>query len=384
MAIADNPDGDYELIADIDLSGEDWIPVPFRGKLNGNGCTIYNITINELEKEPPIIAHNANNLTYWNTNFAGFFSRLEGAEVSNLNLLGAEVRIDCKDNAFAGILAGYSQNSDIKNCSVSGRVYLKSTRILLGVGGLLGYGNANVTGCKIDSELVFETNWREFPNFCEEYLGGIVANGSGNLKDNHVRVRGFATIHGFAHNGGIAGIYRDHDANRRAKNAYVIENNEIDAEINFFEHTQGRHAFCNLIWGERAGANVTVKDNIELHYVRNEFFNYNVVLSPEKCENPEYKVVIVNPNGDFFGFTEHTCLLCGYSYRSDYFSQADYDAENTVSESDKRSADREVSGIKIDLGFLEKREVKMFLLVNLGFIIIVMLISSSFSRRRRY
>ena len=41
LAVADDPDGNYLLTADIDMAGIDWKPIPFRGFFDGAGHTLY-------------------------------------------------------------------------------------------------------------------------------------------------------------------------------------------------------------------------------------------------------------------------------------------------------------------------------------------------------
>jgi hypothetical protein len=326
-AIAKNPEGDYVLMADIDLSASPWKPIPFKGTLEGNGHTIYNVTVNQIEDAAPLVAHNANDRAYWNSYFTGFFSRLSGAKVSNLNILGANVHIETTHTVSVGILAGYADNAEIIDCNIQGRAYLESTKILLGIGGVVGYGNANISGCTTDTELVFVTDWRNYPNFCEEYMGGLIANGSGNLSNNHVKLRGWATIHGFAHNGGLVGLFREHNEKRRSRNRYVIENNEIDAEFHFFEHTRGRHAYCKLLWGEKNQAQMTEKNNKELNFVKDESFDYKAVLLPEKCAAPVYITTKKELTAAAFGYSEHVCTTCAYTYRDSYISPEKYMTE---------------------------------------------------------
>ena len=42
--IADNPAGSYRLDADIDMSGVNWVPFTFSGKLDGNGHASLNLS----------------------------------------------------------------------------------------------------------------------------------------------------------------------------------------------------------------------------------------------------------------------------------------------------------------------------------------------------
>lgn len=142
-------DGKYILMGDIDLAGETWTPIgslndPFTGEFNGNGYTISNLLLNNNTK-----------------NYYGFFGRIEGAKISDVGFENANVT----GMMWVGILAGYSYNSSITNCYVTGDVSgYSDTGALVGdnihnstidscysiasvtgdsyrVGGLVGYNN---------------------------------------------------------------------------------------------------------------------------------------------------------------------------------------------------------------------------------------------------
>ena len=136
-AIAQNPAGHYVLVSDIDLAGGDWTPIPFSGTLDGAGHTILNLHVTGTQGSRT--TYDGNDKPY-TSSFAGLFSELTGAQISDLNLLGAFVEIENSDNAFAGLLAGYIEDSTVRNCSVSGRVHMATYAIDAGIGGIAGYG----------------------------------------------------------------------------------------------------------------------------------------------------------------------------------------------------------------------------------------------------
>ena len=45
---------------------------------------------------------------------------------------------------------------------------------------------------------------------------------------------------------------------------------------------------------------------------------YSAAVKPEKCAEPSYTDTVVTGNCDTFGYTEHTCAVCGYSYRDTF------------------------------------------------------------------
>lgn len=113
----------YQLIADIDLSGEEWIPLgtlsqPFLGHFNGNNHTISNFVITE------------------NHSFNGLFGYLEG-DVYNLNIIGFDFQISDDFIINAGGLAGMSLGS-IHHVSVDGQMTLSANGFNVYAGLLIG------------------------------------------------------------------------------------------------------------------------------------------------------------------------------------------------------------------------------------------------------
>lgn len=94
--------------SDIDLKGIDWQPIgqtgkpEFRGVIEGNGYTIYNLTINQDFEIPG--------------NGAGFIGWTNhGATVRNLNFENANVT----GSHYVGVVCGYHQLGEISNCKVN-------------------------------------------------------------------------------------------------------------------------------------------------------------------------------------------------------------------------------------------------------------------------
>lgn len=102
---------------DIDLDNRSWPSFDFRGKLNGNGCTISNLKITKTDAN------------------LGLFSTLYG-EVKNLNIVG--VNIQAKGTSNVGAIAGLVYETGvIKDCTVT----IKNGSIIWGnnnVGGIAG------------------------------------------------------------------------------------------------------------------------------------------------------------------------------------------------------------------------------------------------------
>lgn len=111
--ISNNPEGNYILMADIDLSGTKqggdldtgygWQPIKkFSGILNGNGYRIKNMTI---YGNPP-------------SQKVGLFSEISGT-VQNLGMENVDIHPSGNVNCIGGI-AGYIDGATIKNCYVTG------------------------------------------------------------------------------------------------------------------------------------------------------------------------------------------------------------------------------------------------------------------------
>ena len=170
-AIADNPGGSYILTGNIDMKGIDWTPLSFSGRLDGDGYTIYNLSVTAPGPDSALTYDG--NLKEYETCFAGLFSVVRDAEIKNLNLIGVRVNISTDKHCFAAGLAGFAEDTVIINCSVNGKVSLYQTGIMCGVGGIVGFGHGTISGCSSETELVFIDGDTSIK--CEEFLGGILA-----------------------------------------------------------------------------------------------------------------------------------------------------------------------------------------------------------------
>ena len=124
-AIRNNPGGSYILMNDIDLSGENWTPIPeFWGTLDGNGHSIDNMTI---------INENMNNY------YVAFIKEVQYKETSTTikNIKFKNVNISSKSAYVATVVASFSNNS----------VKLELTNI--------GIESGNITGKTVGSLVSF-------------------------------------------------------------------------------------------------------------------------------------------------------------------------------------------------------------------------------------
>ena len=241
--------------------------------------------------------------------------RLRGADIRNLDLKNVQVDIDTQDNCFAAGLAGFAEDTRLSNITVSGRIHLKQSNVMTGVGGLVGFGMAEVKDCATQTELVFvDTN----PDIrCEQFMGGILACGYGDVVNSSVRIRAYASVHGYVHIGGLVGMYhvhREQDQQRRG----LIEGCRVHAAIDFFEKNTDRRAYCYAFTGEKLNKLVKIKNNKVLRFRDKEHKRYDKPLLPEKDANPVYTAVLTPPTATEWGFTTYTCDQCNYSYTDHY------------------------------------------------------------------
>lgn len=134
-------DAHYILTNDIYLGGYEWEPIgvyyfddgsnidkdkdmTFSGTFDGNGHTIYGLTITEYEDYHE---------------FFGLFGSLEeGAVIKNLNMEYFNISIDSDKEIYIGGIAGCSKEASIENCHVDGSITVYSGREDAYVGGFVG------------------------------------------------------------------------------------------------------------------------------------------------------------------------------------------------------------------------------------------------------
>ena len=307
-----DPTGSYILTADLDLNGVDWRPIAFQGTFNGNGHTIYNLHVTSVGEDRAETV-DGNNKTY-DTVFAGFFSTLINAKVTSLTLQGVDIEITSPESCFIGGLAGYSRGSEITDCDVvSARLTLvtacvpdSSGRVSAntGVGGIVGFGTGTIADCAADVTLVYDD--QSDPKMrCEEFLGGIIACGNAAIRDCTVNLQGYAATHGYAHSGGLIGMFYVFDKSEAAR---PISRSSVDGMITFYENNRDRRAYCGAFWGELL--TWTNASECSQSFVANEVFNYSARLYPEQCDEPQL-IDSVSPADCYnVGYTVHTCAVC--------------------------------------------------------------------------
>lgn len=321
LKIKDNPSGDYILMNDLDLSGKNWIPLTFTGTFDGNGHSILNVTIKETGSA--IRTSYDGNMKTYDTVFCGFFDILEEeAVVSNLNLINIRVAITCDTPCFIGGIAGYMDKSSIKDCTISGNLSLTTTANMFGVGGIAGFGNGTIDRTNADMTLICIDNNKTEKD--EQFLGGAYATGYIGLGDCNVKVNGFVSDHGYVHNGGLVGMFALYPAGTQYTS--YITNNHIEGIISFFEDNTDRRAYCAEYVGEVLHWSYDW-GGCTANFTRDEHYDYDTILLPDMCENPQYTKTVTESTDEQYGYTTYTCSQCGYSYTDNYtLYQADLKA----------------------------------------------------------
>ncbi len=310
--IAEDPDGDYVLKADVDMGNAPWTPIPFSGTLDGAGHIIANMSV----MSPAADTHETfdGNLKQYDTALAGLFSTACGAEIRDLHILNAKLTIETDRDCFIGGIAGYAEGTLFSKCSVDVRESLTVSAVHIGVGGIAGFcEDCTFVDCRTAAELVLADTDPE--TLCEEFLGGVYASGYATVRNCDVFTRGYAEVYGYAHNGGAVGMFK---LPRNSENTRCqMRDTRVDAEIRFFEITPHRRAYCKPFIGENNGQACRLTNNRELHFESVEY-RTPTPCRPEICENPVYDEEITEPLCTEWGYTTYTCETCGYRYRDDY------------------------------------------------------------------
>lgn len=309
--IALAPGDSYRLTADIDLSGSDWTPIPFSGTLDGAGHTIYNLTLRAPGAELAE-CRDGNNKPY-DARYAGLFSTAQNAAVRDLHLKGVWAEVESEDSCFVAALAGYAYELTAENVSVDGRLRLYGHGKILGLGGMIGFGSGWFTDCAADVELVFED--RNERIHCEQFLGGLAASGKFTAERCRIDIRGYASVNGFVHTGGIVGMYCGYGLVR--DRMMHVTDCTVAGRISFFENNFTRRAYCRGFTGEQVDLVINERNDISA-FRRDEHFRYDRILSPETCAEPRYTETVVAPDCTHWGCTEHVCEGCGYAWTDSY------------------------------------------------------------------
>ena len=230
--------GDYSgcyfaLGGNIDLQGVDWIPIgfyrdssenagevlyPFSGEFDGNGYTIKNLKLN----------------SFASYNNVGLFGAVSDAEIHDVTIIPDGYEIKGKDRT--GVVAGYAENSRIRNVTVK-NAYIRSSGIAGGIAG-------EVRGTVIENAICEKMMIDATGGTDVIYVGGIAGIASGSyIVDSNVSTGDGTTarIQGTGFIGGIVGY----------QNAAYIYNTHVSGTIGGYHSTAiggitGRYAAGKL------------------------------------------------------------------------------------------------------------------------------------------
>ena len=189
---------------------------------------------------------------------------------------------------------------------------LESNRTMCGIGGLVGFGTGYVT----DSSAVVTMSIINHKPTTEEFMGGIWSCGYPDIENCTTVTDMYATTLGYTHNGGIIGMHHIHE-NGLVYNGY-IRNCTSDCSLFLFGHSKHPHQHNGPIAGERLNRYVQISNNTVIEYNLNKTRDYDLILRPCMCENPEYAQEVTEYTCTEYGYTTYTCESCGYSYTDNY------------------------------------------------------------------
>ncbi|MCR5010105.1 MAG: Ig-like domain-containing protein [Clostridia bacterium] len=344
--LAEDPEGYFLLAADIDMSelaaepgGANWTPIAFSGTLAGAGYTIYNLKIDRFGAETAETVDG--NAKVYKTLSAGLFSALDGAQITDLTIRGADIDVRGDANCFAGVLAGWMQNTLVDNCTIlDSRVTLAAaclpepgatdngkprTSCNAGVGGLAGFGAGNgkgsesrtgnynqITNCRVDTTLVFADECDSSLK-AEQFLGGVLGAGYADITGCSVNIEGWAAIRGYAHNGGMVGMFYVYDG---TDTIGLISGCQVSGAVNFYENNRDRRAYCDpyvgekMTWPKFASLSSTFRNG--------ETRDYSAKMTPEQCDQPKITDTVVPGSCYSPGYTTHTCSVCGNTWNDTF------------------------------------------------------------------
>lgn len=157
-----------KLLADVTVS--DWcVPGTFRGTFDGNGKTLTITSVKEFYSEKDtstgetktysgflgILGGTVKSMIIKNSAFgstkcdyAGAVAgKIDSGTIDSVNV--ERTTVTAKD--CAGMIAGYNEHGDIKNCYTGGNATLTTVTSSLSAGGITGQNNGYITGCTVDA-----------------------------------------------------------------------------------------------------------------------------------------------------------------------------------------------------------------------------------------
>lgn len=232
-AMANDPAGEYVLANDIKLTGE-WTPIgtqnaPFTGKFNGNGHTITGLVINDDKAD-----------------YAGLFGYAQGATLSNVRIVAADVQA----HEHVGILVGrICGNGTVDAVMTSG--YVRGRDHIGGIAGDMGEDAATLSNC-FSTVNVYSTDYQ---------AGGLVGWSKGNNTITNSFFAGQAREGAYGGSAGIVAFVEDGTTTVRAN---VSAASKITGVMGEFPIMEKRQRYTMGVVGGilNENSNVDATDNL--------------------------------------------------------------------------------------------------------------------------
>ena len=243
-------------------SDKGWLPIgdssaKFTGSFDGDGHTISNLIINRS-----------------NTDYVGLFGYAEGATISNLGLVGANVT---GNNRIGGIV-GYADNTALDNVYVTGSVEGMKSDTYTQAGGVVGYldnssisksySSADVTGehgslgglvgvARYASSTIEDSyaTGSVTSTGNQDYVGGLVG-AIGNTTVNRTYATGLVTSSAGSNVGGLVGGYLDSEWDSSVTDSYwdIQTTGQDTSAIGGAGKTTGKMTVASTFTGWAGGA----------------------------------------------------------------------------------------------------------------------------------
>lgn len=319
------------LTADIDLSGEVWVPIgteetPFAGTFDGNGKSITGLsiylsakdwenlpyTLNDSGNKGMFVAAATNSAAPDSKQYSGLFGYNTGT-IQNLSVATSDIGVNVFHNAthnYAAIIVGYN-TGNITNCSSAGTLLMGNERSYAIGGGVCGYNAGTITGGTNSATIKVrnDSSWQYL--YADAYAGGICGVNAGTVIDAAVDAstyiytytqfascasgtvvgdnrggivsgctgRGttdalikFSTSISYAYSGGIAGSNTGTIADSTAENVVVLSWEEAWGDLARYIHVDaGGVAGYNYGTVERCSVTGTVKAGIHDNSLGNAY-----------------------------------------------------------------------------------------------------------------
>ena len=206
-----------KLTADIDLAGIAWEPIgssikdhgSFYGTFDGDGHTIKNLYV-DLES---------------GQGAAGFFAKVSGSgdgpRAVVKNLVFENVDVYSPDSYVGGVIGNAGGNSEIRNVTVKGEIYIVGYGY---VGGIIGHGYPDMYDCHVEGD--GEYSYILCNYWCGGGLIGYAGEGNGTTYGTMLEGCSVSDIYIWSDYGGAGALAGLLNANNFVKDCYA-ENVEI-------------------------------------------------------------------------------------------------------------------------------------------------------------